>query len=77
MGDENCDRRKSKMSAGRRKKRALARSAEDGPANIKHKEVSPFLVCEVLPDYVVGWLFFDVYRHLAELDDETDQPRLT
>ncbi len=26
-------------------------------------------------DYEVGWLFFDVYRHLAEPDDEAGRPR--
>ncbi len=28
-----------------------------------------------IEDYEVGWLFFDVYHHLAKLDDETDKPR--
>ncbi len=28
-----------------------------------------------IEDYKVGRLFFDVYRHLAELDGEADQPQ--
>ncbi len=28
-----------------------------------------------IEDYEVGRLFFDIYHHLAELDDEADHPR--
>ncbi len=28
-----------------------------------------------IKNYEVGWLFFDIYQHLAEPDDEADQPR--
>ncbi len=33
------------------------------------------IVAEKIEDYEVGRLFFDVYHHLAEPDDEADQPR--
>ncbi len=35
------------------------------------------IVVEKIEDYEVGQLFFDVYQHLAELDDELDGPRST
>ncbi len=35
------------------------------------------IVAKKIEDYEVGWLFFDVYRHLAKQDDEADQPRST
>ncbi len=64
---------KKNQKCQRRKKRFLARSVADGPANTKHKEVSLFLVCEVPPDYEVGRLFLNVYQHLANPDDEADR----
>ncbi len=68
-GGTKIEAKKSKMSAWRRKKKwFLARSTADGPANTNHQEVSLVLLCKVLPDYEVGRLFFDIYRHLAELD---------
>ncbi len=38
----------------------------------KHEpqEISMFFVWEVLPDYEVDQLFFDLFRHLAEPNDE-------
>ncbi len=30
-----------------------------------------------IEDYKVSRLFFDVYRHLAQLDDKADRPRST
>ncbi len=33
------------------------------------------IVAKKIKDYEVGQLFFDIYRHLAELDDKAEWPR--
>ncbi len=32
------------------------------------------IVAKKIENYEVGWVFFDVYRHLAEPDDEVIWP---